>query len=118
MTISKAGFEVTVEDSKSLAATAWIPTNIFSSFNFSHDGTEVFEVSLDGLLQCLNIFGGAGAAGGGKLPLLGGKKRRWAGDGERGEDDDDEWTADKRKERRTGMRLSWAGEGEPLKVLL
>lgn len=119
MTVSKAGLEVTVEEVKSLCATAWIPTNIFDSFTFTADDASCFEISLDALLQCLNIFGNAGA-GAGPLPGAGkGKKsRRWAGEGEAGEDESTEWRARGRSERRTGMRMTWAGEGHPLTIIL
>lgn len=115
MTVSAAGFEVTVEEVRSLTATAWIPSNIFASFAFRAPEPAVFELSLDTLLMCLNIFGSAGS-GPTKMPAAGGKRRRWAGDGD--EPEEEEWAGEKRKERRTGMRLAWAGEGYPVKVLL
>lgn len=121
MTVSKAGFEVTVEEVKSLCATAWIPTNIFDSFVFTAEEASCFEISLDALLQCLNIFGNAGA-GAGPIPSTGkGKKsRRWAGEGEGGADEEStEWrTTRNNRERRTGMRMTWAGEGHPLSIIL
>jgi cell cycle checkpoint protein len=132
MTVSKAGFEVTVEDAKSLSATAWIPTNVFGSYTYTGEGAEVFELSLDALLQCLNIFGSAGGSGVG--PAGSGRerrmrrvppnatgaagKKRWAGDVE--DEDEEDWAAlpGKRKEQRTSMRLAWSGLGHPLTVLL
>ncbi|KAK1925153.1 Rad1/Rec1/Rad17 [Papiliotrema laurentii] len=78
MTISEAGFEVTVEEIKTLCAIAWIPTNLFSSFTFNKPADEeppaCFEISLDGLLQCLNIFGNATTAGAGP-PAMAVKRR-------------------------------------------
>lgn len=111
MTVSKAGFEFIVEDA-SITASAWVPTNLFSTFEYPDDAeAEAFEISLDALLQCLNIFGNAG---GGAAPIGPGRRRRWAGEGEPGED---EWTP-RGKEKRTGMRITWLGVGYPLSVLL
>lgn len=112
MTVSAAGFEVTVEEVKSLCATAWIPSNLFSVFEYTpeeEDDVDVFELSLDALLQCLNIFGNAGGASGS------GGKRRWAGDSLPGEDDEPP-RPDRGKN--TFMRLTWAGRGSTLDVML
>lgn len=113
MTVSAAGFEVTVEEVKSLCATAWIPSNLFSVFEYTpadEDEVDVFELSLDALLQCLNIFGNAGGTSGG------GGKRRWAGDALPGEDDEPPPRFDRGKN--TFMRLTWAGRGSTLDVML
>ncbi|KAL1410990.1 checkpoint clamp complex protein Rad1 [Vanrija albida] len=117
MTISGAGFEVTVEEARSMSATAWVPANLFTEFTFGDDEPACFEISLDALLQSLNIFGNAGG-GAGVVPSVGGgsKKRRWAGEGEE-RDDEDGWRA-RGRERRTGMRLTWLGTGYPLSILL
>ncbi|GMK54043.1 hypothetical protein CspeluHIS016_0106290 [Cutaneotrichosporon spelunceum] len=108
--LKHAGFEVTAEEVRSLCATAWIPTNVFDSFSWTGEPA-CFEISLDALLQCLNIFGNAGA-GGGTLPSVG-RRRRWAGDGE---DDESEWRSS--RGRSTGMRMSWSGPGYPLSIIL
>lgn len=118
MTVSKAGFEVTVEEVKSLCATAWIPVNIFDTFTYTADDASCFEISLDALLQCLNIFGNA-SAGAGALPGAGKKARRWAGEGEGGDEETSEWrTSRGRGEKRTGMRMTWSGPGYPLNIIL
>ncbi|TXT13614.1 hypothetical protein VHUM_00981 [Vanrija humicola] len=118
MTISGAGFEVTVEEARSMCATAWVPANLFTDFTFTDEDPACFEISLDALLQCLNIFGNAGG-GAGVVPAIGsGKKRRWAGEGEERDDDDGAWRGAKGRERRTGMRLTWLGTGFPLSILL
>lgn len=114
MTVSAAGFEVTVEEVKSLCATAWIPSNLFTVFEYNpeeEDDVDVFELSLDALLQCLNIFGNAGGTSG----SVG--KRRWAGDAVSGEDDDVPFRGIDRG-RNTFMRLTWAGRGSTLDVML
>lgn len=132
MTVSHAGFEVTVDEVKSMSATAWIPTNIFSSFTYEEDrDAESFEISLDALLQCLNIFGNAG---GGGAPMGGGggvkSRRRWAGEGEDSAQDGgangatsgggDDWRASRGRDsyKRTFMRMTWCGPGSPLQILL
>ncbi|WWD16204.1 hypothetical protein CI109_100630 [Kwoniella shandongensis] len=129
MEISEAGFAVTVEEVRTLCAIAWIPTNLFTSFTYNPPSTPAtFELSLDALLQCLNIFGNAGSsamssgAGGG-----GRGKRRWAGEGEVGPGgggDDVEDVGERRRggggggEKRTGMRMEWKGLGYDLSILL
>jgi cell cycle checkpoint protein len=147
MSISEAGFAVTVEEVKTLCgeyytliraplslrsycplhfvlayslrflAIAWIPTNLFSEFTFNEptDTPACFELSLDGLLQCLNIFGNAstGAASG---PVIR-NRPRWAGDGN--EDDAQSGQGgNKRGAGRTNMRMIWQGTGWPLSILL
>jgi cell cycle checkpoint protein len=147
MSISEAGFAVTVEEVKTLCgeyytliraplslrsycplhfvlayslrflAIAWIPTNLFSEFTFNEptDTPACFELSLDGLLQCLNIFGNAstGAASG---PVIR-NRPRWAGDGN--EDDAQSGQGgNKRGAGRTNMRMIWQATGWPLSILL
>lgn len=147
MSISEAGFAVTVEEVKTLCgecytlicappesrsydsplhvlayslhflAIAWIPTNLFSEFTFNEpsDTPACFELSLDGLLQCLNIFGNAstGAVSG---PVIR-NRPRWAGDGN--EDDAQSGQGgNKRGAGRTNMRMIWQGTGWPLSILL
>ncbi|KAG9127107.1 ssDNA endodeoxyribonuclease [Ceratobasidium sp. 392] len=87
MSISEAGITVTVEEARSLIANAYVPYTIFSSFLFnppsatagaSQDSdaqpAAIFEIQLDVLLECLNIFGTASgnliskAGGGGGEP--------------------------------------------------
>ncbi len=83
-----------------------------------------FDVNLNTLLECLNIYGNAttptrrdgltftaiGEEGGGGG---GWKKRRWAGG------DDDEGEDDKAKEvKNTGLIMEWKGEGWPLVLIL
>ncbi|RSH93832.1 ssDNA endodeoxyribonuclease [Saitozyma podzolica] len=122
MSISEAGFEVAVEEVRTLGAIAFIPTNLFTSWTF-HPPSEpaIFELSLDALLQCLNIFGNAGSsgAGAGSQTSIGRTRRRWAGEGEDGNDDDDAGTGrGAGKGKRTGMVMSWEGHGEPLRMTL
>ena len=129
MTISEAGFEVALEEVRTLCgkpsaaqkvvrrglltpAIAWIPHTLFKSFIFRPpDEPATFEISLDSLLQCLNIFGNAGTSGGGTTI----KGRKWAGDNEV---PDDEGGPRRGRERRTQMRLTWDGYGSMLDVIL
>ncbi|OCF40635.1 hypothetical protein I317_05567 [Kwoniella heveanensis CBS 569] len=133
MEISEAGFAVTVEEVRTLCAIAWIPSNLFQKFEFNPpEIPATFELSLDALLQCLNIFGNAGSvpgSGAGPSSAGGGSgggrgKRRWAGEGE-GSDIDDEaghggpGDISRRKEgKRTGMIMTWPGVGRDLSVIL
>ncbi|WRT67436.1 uncharacterized protein IL334_004407 [Kwoniella shivajii] len=123
MEITDAGFAVTVEEVRTLCAIAWVPTNLFTSFVYNPPSNPAtFEISLDALLQCLNIFGNAGAASATTGNSAGRSKRRWAGEGEAGggEEEADEYSGNGRKgkEKRTGMVMKWEGEGHDLNVLL
>ncbi|WVW82758.1 hypothetical protein I302_104769 [Kwoniella bestiolae CBS 10118] len=122
MEISEAGFAVTVEEVRTLCAIAWIPTNLFTSFTYNPPPTPAtFEFSLDSLLQCLNIFGNAGSTSTNVSTSSVKSKRRWAGEGEVGGDEENEEyvvNGRKGKERRTGMRMEWRGLGYDLNVLL
>ncbi|TFY79898.1 hypothetical protein EWM64_g4118 [Hericium alpestre] len=81
----------------------------------------VLEVPLGTLIECLNIFGTAGAGASGAKH----KKWRKAGDDD-GDAHDDEGHGGRIEnffgpaggEKRTGMRLSYAGEGHPLTLLV
>lgn len=111
-----------------LPATAFIPAKLFREFCFDSPGLEnpqhemaTFEVSIDAMLQCLNIFGSAGSAGAPSVTTsLRMKRGRMAGELEEGAlgFDDEGPRRGSGKERRTGMRMTWAGEGEPLCMIL
>ncbi|KAK4688112.1 cell cycle checkpoint protein, partial [Tremellales sp. Uapishka_1] len=117
MTISDAGFQVSVDDHHTLSAIAYIPCNIFKQFAYTSDHAEIgLEIDLDTLLQCLNIFGNAGTSG--NAPVGDRKRRRWAGDAEEGAEVVEEEWRKRGKERVTGMRMSWKGHGDPLQILL
>jgi cell cycle checkpoint protein len=113
-----------------IPATAWIPTTLFDSFTYSPppsqdaSGEETpseepscFEISLDALLQCLNIFGNAAPGGGSTSSIR--TKRRMAGEVDRDADDPEDSRGSGGKGRgRTGMRMTWNGHGHDLDVLL
>lgn len=115
-----------------LTATAWIPTNLFDVFTYTpppsqedgetpSDEPSCFEISLDALLQCLNIFGNAGPAAGITSSIR--SKRKFAGevDPQTGGDLDaggEDARGLTRNKGRTGMRMSWRGPGYDLEMLL
>ncbi|GFW60230.1 cell cycle checkpoint protein RAD1 [Trichonephila clavipes] len=51
------GLKVTVEDTKSVQANAYIQSSLFHEYKVG-DQTVIFKVNLNVLLECLNIFGG------------------------------------------------------------
>jgi hypothetical protein len=135
---------------------SYIPSNTFSSYTFNpraaapndggfHGGERpdeddvltpppppdvALEINLSHLIECLNIFGGAGGGAGGGGGGDGGEGRRKRGDFEGDDDDEDGGGFGGRRGRggggegasRTGKvtagRISWLGPGEPLEVLL
>jgi cell cycle checkpoint protein len=137
------------------AGTAYIPINIFDDFIFKPEmvnpendhlslsqrsetpDSVIFEVPLDALLECLNIFGSAAPSGSGTY----GNKPRWKSDGN---SDDENGPGGRRgggrtvdlnvgnstngkldhyfnsapELRKTGMRMGYGGKGYPLSFLL
>ena len=98
------------------------------------DENAAFEIPLNTLIECLNIFGTAGPLSnpnGANNHPGGGKPRKWRradDDGseeerERGRDDrrgalDNYFSSGGKEEKRTGMRMSFAGAGYPLTLLM
>ncbi|KAI0042109.1 Rad1-domain-containing protein [Auriscalpium vulgare] len=147
VTITASGFTVQVEEARTIIATAYIFADIFDEYTYSPPApdppshsqsqptssptpppsspsdapTTALEIPLGTFIECLNIFGtaNAGAGGAGK----GGKRWRRPG-----EEDDGDGGADGRAariqqfftggEKRTGMRMSYMGEGHPLTLLV
>ncbi|RPA97532.1 Rad1-domain-containing protein [Choiromyces venosus 120613-1] len=71
--ISADGLRVTVEDSHVMQGHAFIDKNLFNTYSFNplpfepdEDPVVQFGISLTALLECLQIFGGPEAGGGGK----------------------------------------------------
>ncbi|CAE6410494.1 unnamed protein product [Rhizoctonia solani] len=139
VSISEAGITVTVEEARSLIANAYIPYTLFSSYVFnppqvpgdatasqdsdSQPPAAVFEVQLDVLLECLNIFGTAGgnllAKGGAGVEQKPRGKAQGKGKGKEWADLnanrlDNYFTSSKA----TALRMSYQGEGYPLTLLL
>ncbi|KAJ6546926.1 Rad1/Rec1/Rad17 [Mycena capillaripes] len=153
VTITKTGFVVVVEEARTLLGTAWIFADVFDEYTYNSESpaapqesqnsdpeeedNSAFEIPLNTLIECLNIFGTAGpigfAAGAGGAT---GKYKKWkrAGDDSDHEGDDD--NADGRRnstgtgakgidhyfgnasDKGTGMRMTYAGSGFPLTLLI
>ncbi|KAF7985018.1 hypothetical protein HWV62_10018 [Athelia sp. TMB] len=158
----KAGLVITVEEARTLLATAFAKTEIFDEFTYTHPPSEphspsqrqrranlsqdsmvddqphpdvddaekestAFEIPLNTLIECLNIFGTAGP-----LPAAsaGTTKRKWKRAGEGGDDMDrddgnervrgpmDTFFGGGKDDKRTGMRMSFQGPGYPLTLLI
>ncbi|WVO14178.1 hypothetical protein L204_101809 [Cryptococcus depauperatus] len=105
---------VTVEDSRTLTAIAWIPTCIFTSFTFNPPVNDppIFEIELESMLHCLYVLGNTGPIGKGKTL----NKRRFADDNDEAGDDEGRWGRDRKGA--TSMRMEWMGKGHELKMLL
>lgn len=83
----------------------------------------MFEVPLNTLIDCLNIFGTAGPSA-----TTSTKLRKWRGDGADADTEDDapagRRAADRLQnllsggEKGTGMRMSYAGPGYPLMLVM
>lgn len=118
---------------KQPAASAYLTSASFSSYSFtkeaparasptpSNDSQDmedeapycVFGVSLSTILECLNIFGNAGSSGGGKE--WGGKGGEESGG--RGRRRDEAELESKDDGKVTSLRMTYAGDGEPLVLL-
>ncbi|CCM05792.1 uncharacterized protein FIBRA_08025 [Fibroporia radiculosa] len=148
MSVAENGLSVAVEESRTLLATAYIFKGLFNEFNYhpelpqdagDHDEQEQevpnisFEIQLQTLIECMNIFG---TAGGSAIPS-GNKYRRWHQDANSDNENDRGEGASNRSNNRsnktpangridqyfghekgTGMRLTYAGSGFPLTLLI
>lgn len=144
ITISEAGLTVSVEESKILLGRAYIPLIMFDEYKYNPliqedqpsqdsendtDPSTMFEISLDTLLECLNIFG-TGFSAISQFALENRKKKSW-----KRESDDSGEDRPRRKKgpkgnatldqyfssvggKKTGMRLSYRGAGYPLVLIL
>ncbi|KAJ7221667.1 Rad1/Rec1/Rad17, partial [Mycena pura] len=150
VTIAKTGVVVVVEEARTLLGTAYIFADIFDEYIYHPDPSTsvalsqnsdddednaVFEIPLNTLIECLNIFGTAGASSGSAAGGGGGTGRytKWkrAGDDsdqEAGGDDDrrrsnantrgiDQYFGSA-SDKGTGMRMTYAGSGFPLTLLI
>ncbi|KAI5124511.1 hypothetical protein M0805_003035 [Coniferiporia weirii] len=143
MTLNKTGMVVFVEESRTLLGAAWVVKELFDEFVYTPDETlqedgeehsTVLSFQLNTLLECLNIFGTASGSGGGSQA---GHRQVWRRSEE--SDNEDESKAQRNGQRKrsqnngnsridsffyradgkgTSMRLSYAGEGHPLAMLL
>ncbi|KAL1698803.1 Rad1/Rec1/Rad17 [Schizophyllum commune] len=129
--ISPDGLKVIVEEARSILGVAYIWSGIFDEFTYTAPDPEdpdtgaAFEVPLSTVLECLNIFGSAGP--GAASSSAAHKKWRRAEDEEEGDGEGEgrrrggkgiEHYIGASGDNRTGMRLSFLGEGHPMVLLL
>ncbi|KAG1774221.1 Rad1/Rec1/Rad17 [Suillus placidus] len=136
-----SGITVTVEEARTLLATSYIYADHFDEWAFDVDNLQAapsqlsapdidrhatsFEIPLNTLLECLNIFGTANMS---SSSSTGSKHKRWrraddASDDERGDEGrrpnvnriDQHFGGN---EKRTSMRLTYAGPGHALTLVL
>jgi cell cycle checkpoint protein len=106
------------------------PSSPAEQFDDDPEANVAFEIPLNTLIECLNIFGTAGplshsGAGNGK------NDRKWRkaddddggfgderGDGEGRRGPIDKYFSGGKDDKRTGMRMSFAGAGYPLTLLM
>ncbi|KAN0115911.1 Rad1/Rec1/Rad17 [Russula decolorans] len=136
MMVTSGGLTVFAEESSLVAAAAYIPAQIFDEFTYSPtkplsasptppetsqtEETSMLEFPLRTFLDSLSIFstGSASTASEGRA-----QNRRWVRDREPGGDDDVprgriEAYFGATAGKTVGMRLSYAGEGHPLSLLI
>ncbi|KZT11577.1 Rad1-domain-containing protein [Laetiporus sulphureus 93-53] len=145
---SAAGLAIFVEEARSLLAVAYIFSGIFDEYIFNpeppsgsapessqeEDSCAVFEIPLNTLTECLNVFGTATASNSASNAS---RFRKW---GDNGEDDEEEHLNQGGSGRNnpdpargsgngridqyfgsdkgTGMRLTYAGPGHPVTLLV
>ncbi|KAF8655860.1 hypothetical protein AX16_002943 [Volvariella volvacea WC 439] len=146
ITATNRGITITVEEARTLLGTAYIFAEIFDEYAYHSENPRhrnlpsqqsqidedeidnaAFEVPLNTIIECLNIFGTAGTASSG-----GSSHKRWKrpGGGNSDEDSGDKDGGGARgrgpidqyfgsgSEKRTGMRMSYAGPGHPLTLII
>ncbi|THG96781.1 hypothetical protein EW026_g5123 [Hermanssonia centrifuga] len=164
ISITKGGLIISVEEARTLLATAYIFSSVFDEYEYQPEApppqpsadssssanpppaTDVaFEIPLNTLIECLNIFGTAGTSNSNLNPST--KTRQWRKVGEEEDgDDQDELRGSGASRRRDGrgrgrgrgggasgngridqffgaekgtaMRVSYAGPGYPLTLLI
>jgi len=136
ISLTEAGMTVAVEDSRTLLATAYIPHTIFDEWTYtppavaseagsqqSQVGAETvrFDIQLATMIECLNIFRTSGYYSVLHSTISSdgdSKKKNWKGE--------DAWAAARDAKandggdsgKPTAMRMSYAGAGHPLTLLL
>ncbi|KAG2020730.1 hypothetical protein CC2G_006038 [Coprinopsis cinerea AmutBmut pab1-1] len=158
ITITKRGLTVTVEEARTLLGTAFIFADVFDEYAYhseaeqgrvrndgennetrrqcdefdedeeDNDNNAAFQVHLNILIECLNIFGTAGPVA---APITSSATnfKKWRRDEDEGDDNHEggrRGGGDNRRleaylggpEKRTSMRLSYPGNGYPLTLLI
>ncbi|KAF7359202.1 Cell cycle checkpoint protein RAD1 [Mycena sanguinolenta] len=152
VTIARSGFIVVVEEARTLLGTAYIFAHVFDEYTYNsetatapqdsqnsdpdEEDNVAFEIPLNTLIECLNIFGTAGSIGAVTGSSTGTyKKWKRSGDGSDQEGDDDDGHGRRTSsgtggtrgienyfgnasDKGTGMRMSYAGSGCPLTLLI
>lgn len=148
ITITDRGMTITVEEARTLLGTAFIFADIFDEYSYHSENpasalpsqdsqndeqldNAAFEIPLNTLIECLNIFGTAGPAS--MITNSSGKYKKWKKAGEDSDHDEDDEGGRGRgngnargiesyfgggSDKRTGMRMSYAGTGYPLTLLI
>ncbi|KAF9265823.1 Rad1-domain-containing protein [Marasmius fiardii PR-910] len=159
VTVTEGGLLVSVEEARTLLGTAYIFSDVFDEYEYHAESLQTrstqepamqqdeegvansaFEIQLNTLIECLNIFGTAGGTGvaGGKHVQLkqddedkssddggdnndansgsGRRGKRGKKSGQRGNTSLDLFF--NRSERRTSMRMTYLGDGFPLTLLI
>lgn len=133
LTIRENGITVEVEEARCLSGIAYIIKSVFDEYSFhpepdsdSEDGPDGpaahFQIPLNILLDCLNIFG---TAGGTTTVTSQQPKQRRLRRHDDGSNDDEPTPEPNRIDRylgantkATGLRMSWLGDGHPLKLFI
>ncbi|KAG1760049.1 Rad1/Rec1/Rad17 [Suillus occidentalis] len=133
-----SGITVTVEEARTLLATSYIYADHFDEWAFDVDNLQAapsqlsapdidrhatsFEIPLNILLECLNIFGTANMT---SSSSAGSKHKQWRRASDASDNDDGRRPNTNRidqhfgsNEKRTSMRLTYAGPGHPLTLVL
>ncbi|KAG1749130.1 Rad1/Rec1/Rad17 [Suillus paluster] len=138
---ASSGITVTVEEARTLLATSYIYADHFDEWLYNVDNLQAapsqlsapdvdresasFEIPLNTLLECLNIFGTANIS---SSSSAGSKNKQWrrADDGSEDERGDEGRRPNANRidqyfgshEKRTSMRLTYAGPGHALTLVL
>ncbi|KAJ6606366.1 Rad1/Rec1/Rad17 [Mycena vulgaris] len=129
--ITKTGFIVVVEEARTLLGTAYIFAHVFDEYTYNSESTAVphgsqnsdseeddaaFEIPLNTLIECLNIFGTAGSSFKKWKRADDPRGRRHSNGGSSAKGIDQYFGST--SEKGTGMRMSYAGSGYPLTLLI
>ncbi|KAJ2917605.1 hypothetical protein MD484_g2820, partial [Candolleomyces efflorescens] len=138
--LAKSGLTVTVEEARSIHGKAFIFAPLFDEYETHAEGVDddddenefaTFQIHLNVLIECLNIFGTAGPI---SAPITGNANnnfKRWKRNEEDGgSDHEGVGEGDGRgrgrglaayfagSEKSTSMRMSYAGDGYPLTLMI
>ncbi|KAF5360515.1 hypothetical protein D9756_004883 [Leucocoprinus leucothites] len=138
VTVTKQGLTVKVEEARTITAAAWIFADIFDEFIYNPETptdddfmrttqdqeieSSSFEMPLNTVLDCLNIFGTAASSTGTGVGKKGWKKQNQDSDRESGDEEAGgnrvEPLNPNASEKHTGMRLTYMSPGYPLTLLI